>query len=96
MTKYDLNDTSLSIPIDTIIGRSKYGTTLLKSGPLAVAYQIEPIIFRYIGIKQECGQTMNLFDVIDCDNSLITGSTLVTAMNFFHQSNLKYPTREFI
>ena len=87
MTKYDLHETSFSIPIDTIRGRSKYGTTALKPGPLAVAYQIEPIILRYIEMKQECGQPMTRLDVIDCAKSLITGSTLVTAMNRFHHSN---------
>ena len=46
-------------------------------------------------MNQESGQTMTQFDVIDCSNSLITVSTLVTAMNFFHQSNSKSPTREF-
>ena len=40
MTKYDLHETSSSIPVDTIRGRSKYGTIALKSGPLAIAYQI--------------------------------------------------------
>ena len=58
MTNYDLNETSLSITVDTIIGKSKYGTTSLKTGPLSVAYQIEPIIFRYIEMNQECGQPM--------------------------------------
>ena len=48
MTKYDLHDTSFSIPVDTIIGQYKYGTTAFKPGPLAFAYQIEPIILRYI------------------------------------------------
>ena len=52
MTKYDLHETSLSIPVDIITGRAKYGTTALKPGPLAVAYQIEPIILRYIEMKQ--------------------------------------------
>ena len=40
MTKYDLHYTSFSIPVDTIRGRSKYGTIALKPGPLAIAYQI--------------------------------------------------------
>ena len=40
MTKYDLHETSLSIPVDTIIGRAKYVTTALNTGPFAVAYQI--------------------------------------------------------
>ena len=48
MNKYDLHDTSFSIPVDTIRGRAKYGITALKPGPLAVAYQIEPITLRYI------------------------------------------------
>ena len=87
MTKYDLHETPFSIPVDTIRGRSKYETTALKPGPLSVAYQIEPIIFRYIQMNQECGHTMTRLDVIDCANSLITVSTLVTAMNRFHQSN---------
>ena len=87
MTKYDLHETSLYIHIGKIIGRSKYGTTDLKPGPLAAAYQIELIILRYIEIKQECGQLVTRLDVIDCENSLITGSTLATAMNSFHQSN---------
>ena len=47
-------------------------------------------------MKQECGQPMTRFDVIGCANSLITGSNLVTAMNRFHQSNSKQPTREFV
>ena len=38
---------------------------------------------------------MTRFDVIDCDNSLINGSTLVTTMNYFHKSNSKLPTVEF-
>ena len=46
-------------------------------------------------MKQWCGQPMTRNYVIDCDNSLITGSTLVTAMNHFHQSNSKSTTREF-
>ena len=84
MTNYDLHETSFFILIDTIIGRPKYGTTALKSGPLAAAYQIEPIILRYIEMKQECGQPMTRLDIIDFVNSLITGSTLLTAMNLFH------------
>ena len=44
MTKYDLHETSLSIPVDTIRGGAKNGTTVLKPGPLAIAYKIEPII----------------------------------------------------
>ena len=51
MTKYDLHETPFSIPFDTIRGRSKYGTTALKPGPLAVSYQIELIILRYIQMK---------------------------------------------
>ena len=46
-------------------------------------------------MKQECGQPMNRLDVIYCANSLINGSTLVTAMNCFHQPNSKLPAREF-
>ena len=38
MTKYDLHETSFSIPVDTIRGLAKYGTTSLKPGYLAVAY----------------------------------------------------------
>ena len=95
MTNYDLHAKSLSIPVDTIIGRAKYGTTALKPGPLAVAYQIERIVLRYIEMKQECGRPMTRLDVIDCVNSLITGSTLVTALNRFHHSNSKSPEREF-
>ena len=44
---------------------------------------------------QECGQPMNRLDVIDFSNSLITGSTLVTAMNCFHHSNSKPPAGKF-
>ena len=51
MTKYNPHETSFSIPVDTIRGKSKYGTTALKLGPLAVAYQIEHIILRYIEMK---------------------------------------------
>ena len=58
ITKYDLRDISFSIPVDTIIGRDKYGTTELKPGPLYVAYQYKQIIFIYILMKQECGQPM--------------------------------------
>ena len=92
-TKYDIHETSLSITVDKIRGRAKYGTTALKPGPLAVAYQIEPIILRYIEMKQECGQPMTQLDVIDCAKSLITGSTLVTSTNRFHQSNSKSSAR---
>ena len=46
-------------------------------------------------MKQDCGHMMKRHDVIDCANSLITGSTLVTATNRFNQSNSKPPTREF-
>ena len=87
MTKYDLNETSFSTPVDTIRERYKYGTTALKPGILAVAYQIEPIILRYIEMKQEYGHPMTRLDVIDSANPLITRSTLVTAMNRFHHSN---------
>ena len=38
---------------------------------------------------------MTQSDVIYCDNSLITVSTLVTEMNRFHKSDSKSPTREF-
>ena len=55
MTKYDLHDTSLSIPVDTIRERAKYGTSALKLGPMDAAYQIEQIILRYIEMEQECG-----------------------------------------
>ena len=95
MTKYDRHEISFSIPVDKIIGRSKYETTALKPGPLAVSYQSEPIILRYIQMNQECGQPMTRLDVIYWDNSLITGSTLVTAMNIFHRSNSEYPAIEF-
>ena len=93
MTKYDIHETSLSIPVDTIIGLSQYGTTALKPGPLSVAYQIEPIVLRYIQMKQECGQPITRLDFIDCAKYLITGSTLVTAMNRFHRSNSKSPAK---
>ena len=93
MAKYDLRETSFYISVDTIRGRDKYGTTALKPGPLSVAYQIEPVILRYTQIKQECGHPMTRLDVIDCVDSLITGSTLVTGMNHFHQSNSKSPAR---
>ena len=73
MTNYDPHVSSLSVPVDTTRGRAKYGTTALKLGPLAVAYQIEPIILRYIEMNQECGHPMNRLYVIDCANSLITG-----------------------
>ena len=46
-------------------------------------------------MKQECGHPMTRLYVIDCANSLIAGSTLVTAMNLFHHSNSKSPAREF-
>ena len=46
-------------------------------------------------MKQYYGQPMTRHYVIDCANSLITGSTLVTAMNCFHKSNSKIPTIEF-
>ena len=95
MTKYDLHETSLSIPVDTIRGQAKYGTTALKPGPFAVPYQIEPIILRYTEIKQECCQPMTQFEVIDCANSLITGSTIVTTISCLHHSNSKSPAREF-
>ena len=52
MTKYDINETSFSITVDTIRGQSKYVTTVLKPGFLDIAYQIEPIILRYIEKKQ--------------------------------------------
>ena len=87
MTEYDLHDTALSNPVYTFRGRAKYGTTELKPSPFAVSYQIEPIILRYIQTKQECGQPMTQFDVIYCDKSLITVSTIVTAINHFRQSN---------
>ena len=45
MTKYYLHETSFSITVDTIIGQAKYGRTALKPGPLAFAYQIEPVVF---------------------------------------------------
>ena len=91
MTKYDIHETSFSIPVDTIRGWSKYGTTALKPGPLAFAYQIQPIILRYIEMKQECGQPMTQLDIIDCANSLITGSNIATTMNCFRHSNSKSP-----
>ena len=46
-------------------------------------------------MKQDCFHPMTRSDVIDCANFLITGSTLVTAMNHFHHSNSKSPAREF-
>ena len=46
-------------------------------------------------MKQECGPPMTGLDVIDCVKSLITGSTLITAMNRFHHSNSKLTAREF-
>ena len=95
MTNYDPHETSLSIPVDAIRGQAKYGTTALKTGPLAVAYQIEWIVLRYIEMNQECGQPMTRLYVIDCENSLITVSTLVTAMNLFYRYNSKSPAREF-
>ena len=87
MTKYDIHETLLSIPVDTIIVQVKYVTNLLKPGPLDFAYQIESTILRYIWINQDCGQTMTRNDVTDCATYLITGSTLVTAMNHFYQYN---------
>ena len=87
MTKYDLHETLFYTPVSTIRGRFIYGTTALKPGPLAVAYQIEPIILRYIEINPECGQPMNRLYVVDYAKSLITGSNLVNAMNRFHHSN---------
>ena len=95
MTNYDLHETSLSIPVDTTRGRTKYGTTEFKPWPLDFAYQIEPIILRYIQMKQYCSQTMTRHDVIDCASSLVTGSTLITAMNILHQSNSKSLEIEF-
>ena len=74
----------------------KYRTTALKPGPLAVSYQIEPIVLRYIRMKQECGKSMTWHDVIDCAKSLIAGSTLVTVMNLFHQFDSKYSPRESV
>ena len=94
ITKYDIHETLFFLPIDRIRGRSKYRKTAIKTGHLDVAYQIEPIILRYIEMKQEFGQTMIRLDVIDCVDSLITGSTLVTAMNRFHHSNSKSPARD--
>ena len=55
MTKYDIHETLLSIPVDTIIVQVKYVTNSLKPGPLDFAYQIEPVTLRYIRMKQECG-----------------------------------------
>ena len=46
-------------------------------------------------MNQECGHPMNRLDVIDCANSLITGSTIVTAMDRFHHPNSKSSAREF-
>ena len=46
-------------------------------------------------MKQECGQPVTRHVVIDCAKSLITGSTLVTTIVCFHQSNSKNSTREF-
>ena len=46
-------------------------------------------------MNQECGHILTQNIVINCANYLITGSNIVTAMNVFHQSNSKYPTREF-
>ena len=46
-------------------------------------------------MKQEYGHLINRLDVIDCKKSLITGSTLVTAMHCFHHYNSKSPSREF-
>ena len=90
MTKYDPHETSFAIPVGKSIGQSKYRTTALKPGPLAVTYQIEPIILRYIQMKQ---QTMAQLNIIDNANSLITVSNIVTVTNCFHKSNSKSPTR---
>ena len=38
---------------------------------------------------------MTRLDIIDCANSLITGSNLANEMNCFHQSNSKSPARGF-
>ena len=46
-------------------------------------------------MKQDCGKPMTRLEVIDCVNSLITGSTLVTEMNRFHYPNSKSPAIEF-
>ena len=89
MTKYDLHEIPLSVPVDTIRVGNKYGTTELKPGPLVVAYQIEPIILIYIQMNQECGKPMTRFYFIYCANYLINGSTLVTVMNIFHKSDSK-------
>ena len=43
-------------------------------------------------MKQECGHPMTQNYVIDYANSLITGSTLITVINRFHQYNSKSPT----
>ena len=96
MTKYDINERSLSIPIDTIRGQSKYGKTSLKPGLLAASYKMEPIVYIYIQVKKECGKLTTQCDVIDCANSFITGSTPVTVTNLFDQYNLKTLTRESI
>ena len=84
-TKHNLHETSFSIPVDTIRGRANNGTTGLKPGPLAVAYQIETIILRYIWIKQECVKPITKNDIIYCSNSLITESNVVTVVNLFQQ-----------
>ena len=44
-------------------------------------------------MNQDCSQMMTRHDVIDCANSLIIVSTLITAMNCFHKYNSKHPTR---
>ena len=72
MKKYDLHETSFSIPADTIIEKSKYITTAFKQGPLDFAYHIEPIVLRCITMEKECSQPMTWHDVIDCYKSLIT------------------------
>ena len=95
ITKYDLQETSFYTPIDKIRGWAKYGTTALKPWLLAVGTQIENIILRYIQLKQKGGQPTTQNDVIDIANYLINGSTLVTTMNRFYQSNSKSLTREF-
>ena len=46
-------------------------------------------------MKQEGDQLMTRLGVIDCVNSLITGSTLATWKNFFHHPNSKSSAREF-
>ena len=46
-------------------------------------------------MKEKCGHPITINDVIDCANSFITGSILVTATNRFYQYNLKTPIRKF-